>query len=96
VIFARVCYDLLHNQSLTNLGEMMEDKMPTKELINQTGMKKTQFAKEAEISYGHLLRCLAGDPISRAYAQRIVNVLNRHLKPSSPYTVENLNFQLSD
>lgn len=59
------------------------------ELIDRTTLKKTKFAEEAKISVGYLYAIMKGRPISRAYAQRIANVINNHLKTN--YTIDDIN-----
>lgn len=71
--------------------------MSTDKLINKTGMKKTQFAVAAGISYGHLLRILRGEKVSEAYAERVVKILNEKLPPrDKPLTINDLDFNLTD
>ena len=62
------------------------------DLIYLTGLTNKQFADAANISTTHLYRALRGEAISRPYAQRITNALNKELQKE--YTIEHLDIKI--
>lgn len=63
--------------------------MTIKELRIKTGLKKTQFAAEADISISYYAKIEKGMPASQEFLQRILNAANRRLGTS--YTLADLN-----
>lgn len=53
-------------------------KLKLEDLIAELGLKKSQFASEADISPTHLNRAIRGESISKAYAARILRTLANH------------------